>query len=220
MVNIESNLPPHAHLAGRGSDNCEQQRVNIYLHRADSDGGSKNSQTSHGLASMAVGRATGTNPDVWRVRHEDSGRPVIQSFVEDMIGPAISLSDTGGYTVVAVSDFPAVGIDIEIVRPRQYAKIAEYLHWRSFAPNFPAEPEANEFFHFWTLWEAGMKASPAANLLRPSDPFRALADRVTAGMPAEVENSGWYSRSWVLPDELWMTLIARSESNNAARFCR
>jgi hypothetical protein len=140
-------------------------------------------------------------------------------LIDQTAGPTISLSHSQAYTIVAVTNGPAIGVDLEMVRPRPYAQIADYLDWRSFAPRFPEDPGADEFFHFWTLWEAGVKASTVGNLFRPNEPFRALADRVSAGKAEEVEDDGWYTQSWTFSGAFWITLITRSFCRPTVRLC-
>jgi phosphopantetheinyl transferase len=140
-------------------------------------------------------------------------------LIDDSAGPVVSLSHSQKYTIVAVANSSAIGVDLEVTRPKRYAQITEYLNWRSFAPRFPVDPGADEFFHFWTLWEAGLKASTIGNLFRPNEPFRTLADRVRAGESGEVEVDGWYTRSWTFPGAFWITLITRSFCRPTVRLC-
>jgi 4'-phosphopantetheinyl transferase len=89
---------------------------------------------------------------------EPSGRPIVRNASCDRV-PSISLSHSGGWVAVAASDAGAIGIDIEVHRPRQnFNGIAA----AAFGPDeqwLVAADGAAGFYRIWTLKEAMAKAS-------------------------------------------------------------
>jgi 4'-phosphopantetheinyl transferase len=103
-------------------------------------------------------QATGIPSPGWKFAAEPSGRPIVYNASCDRI-PSISLSHSGGWVAVAVSDAGAVGIDIEVHRPRRnFNGIAA----AAFGPQeqcLVAADGAPGFYRIWTLKEAMAKAS-------------------------------------------------------------
>ena len=94
----------------------------------------------------------------WTFDAEFSGRPIARNLSCDRV-PAISLSHSGGWVAVAVSDVGPVGIDVEVHRPRRnFDRIAA----AAFGPEeqcVVAADGAAGFYRIWTLKEAMAKAS-------------------------------------------------------------
>jgi 4'-phosphopantetheinyl transferase len=101
---------------------------------------------------------TGIPPLGWTFDAEASGRPIARNASCDRI-PSISLSHSGGWVAVAVSDVGPVGIDVEIHRPRRNF---DRLAAAAFGPEeqcLVAADGASGFYRIWTLKEAMAKAS-------------------------------------------------------------
>jgi len=102
--------------------------------------------------------ATGIPAFGWTFEIEASGRPVVRNADCDRI-PSISLSHSGGWVAVAVSGAGAIGIDIEVHRPRRnFTGIAA----AAFGPEERRRARldgAAGFYRIWTLKEAMAKAS-------------------------------------------------------------
>jgi 4'-phosphopantetheinyl transferase len=94
----------------------------------------------------------------WNFGSEESGRPFVRNPDSNCI-PSISLSHSGGWVACAVSYSGAIGIDIEVHRPkRNLAGIAA----TAFGPDEQSEvvvDGASAFYRIWTLKEAMAKAS-------------------------------------------------------------
>jgi 4'-phosphopantetheinyl transferase len=77
-------------------------------------------------------------------------------------GVHVSLSHSGGYALVAVSSGAAVGVDIEVHRPRRIGALAprclspaELDAWRAVPPG----ARAGDFYRLWVRKEALLKAT-------------------------------------------------------------
>lgn len=89
---------------------------------------------------------------------EPSGRPIVENASCDR-APSISLSHSGGWVAVAASDAGAIGIDIEVHRPRRNLN---GIAAAAFGPDeqwLVASDGAEGFYRIWTLKEAMAKAS-------------------------------------------------------------
>jgi 4'-phosphopantetheinyl transferase len=89
---------------------------------------------------------------------QEFGKPVIGNSVTPI---HFNLSHSGNYAVLAVSKSPCIGVDLELKRPRAYAKIAQrYFHPIEIAQlkNCSTEQIQHTFFGLWTLKEAFFKA--------------------------------------------------------------
>ena len=68
----------------------------------------------HMAARIAIGVRLGVYPTLVLIEREPSGRPVVE-------GVSVSFGHSGGLGVVAIADpGHAVGVDIEVVRPRRH----------------------------------------------------------------------------------------------------
>jgi phosphopantetheinyl transferase len=165
----------------------------------------------------ALATTTGSLESDWKMGYAYSGRPIIEKGPASNAGLRISLSHSGPITVAAVTDAESVGVDIELLRERRYGQIAEYLKWSTFVPEVPTDMAQNQFFHLWTLWEACLKATPDANLLRPTAAFCALAPQAIVGHPTRLEGGAWHAESWVNPDYFWLTVVHDAQQPAALR---
>jgi 4'-phosphopantetheinyl transferase EntD len=113
------------------------------------------------LAARAALRAmlakeTGYGP--WELRADGAGKPFAWTQAGE-VGPAITLSHSAGMVAVAVgAPGTALGIDIEVHKPREYDKIAAQF----FGPEERVAVEcggADAFYRIWTAREARAKAT-------------------------------------------------------------
>ena len=75
---------------------------------------------------------------------EESGRPYIKG------NPVFfSISHTGGTLVMAVDAYP-VGIDAELMKERDFAKLSSWFFGERI-------PDRQDFYERWTCFEAGLK---------------------------------------------------------------
>jgi len=94
-----------------------------------------------------------------QVSHDDDGKPLLPDF------PAmdISLSDSHGWNALALSPAGAVGVDLEVVRPMDWAAmvlmICDPEEADAALRTFRAADEPVGFFRCWTVKEAVLKAS-------------------------------------------------------------
>lgn len=91
----------------------------------------------------------------WRLEADARGKP--HALASDGRTRAISLSHSGEWVACAVGTAPAIGIDIERIRPRDFATLAA----RSFGADEAAWTgnDAYRFYKLWTLREAMAKAT-------------------------------------------------------------
>lgn len=95
--------------------------------------------------------AVAGGPADWHIRPDGRGKPFL--FAADgTAGPHLSLSHSGDYVAVAVSQCVALGIDVEVYRPRDFIRLAAY----AFGPHEAgvAGKSAADFYRLWTLREA------------------------------------------------------------------
>ena len=104
-----------------------------------------------GRLRAALGRVTGRDPASLRFETNPQGKPSLPD------GPEFNLSHSGARAMLAVSDGPEVGVDIEEWRPVEPAVARRY-----FTAAERAELAAMEFregfFRCWTRKEAVIKA--------------------------------------------------------------
>jgi 4'-phosphopantetheinyl transferase len=97
-------------------------------------------------------------PHGWVFDVEPSGRPIVRNADCERV-PSISLAHSGGWVAIAASDAGAIGIDIEVHRPRRnFSGIAA----AAFGPDerlMVAADGDTTFYRIWTLREAMAKAS-------------------------------------------------------------
>jgi 4'-phosphopantetheinyl transferase len=154
----------------------------------------------------------------WVFDAEPSGRPIARNASSDRV-PSVSLSHSGGWVAVAVSDVGAVGIDIEVHRPRRnFNRIAA----TAFGPEeqcLVAADGAPGFYRIWTLKEAMAKASGAG--------LAEVADRIdrAAGGPREgawranVGTTPWWLAHTTPVPGVSLALAIRDTSANSACQC-
>ncbi|HRX73440.1 MAG TPA: 4'-phosphopantetheinyl transferase superfamily protein [Hyphomonas sp.] len=94
-----------------------------------------------------------------RVSHDDDGKPLLPDFP----GFDISLSDSHGWNALALSPAGAVGVDLEVVRPMDWAAMVPMIcdpeEVDAALRTIRAADEPAGFFRCWTVKEAVLKAA-------------------------------------------------------------
>ena len=121
-------------------------------------GARRRSLLARALLRRMLVQTTGIPPGGWVFDVEPSGRPIVRNVACDRV-PSISLAHSGGWVAITASDAGAIGIDIEVHRPRRnFSGIAA----AAFGPDeqwLVAADGAASFYRIWTLREAMAKAS-------------------------------------------------------------
>ncbi|MEH6409086.1 MAG: 4'-phosphopantetheinyl transferase superfamily protein [Hyphomonas sp.] len=140
-------------------------------------------------ARVMIAERLGIRADEVRFARSDEGAPRLKNVPER----SVSVSRSGGWTLVALGDGLAIGADVELMRD---------LNWRAMLGMVSSEPEAaaflalakNEpeqtlraFFTLWTIKEAVLKATgrgmragaksvqvPVEGLVRDPHPLREI----------------------------------------------
>jgi 4'-phosphopantetheinyl transferase len=157
-------------------------------------GDARDYAAAHALLRTSLSRHADRGPATWRFGKTPAGKPFLISA--DAIALSFSLSHARGMVACAVTEQPAVGVDVECVdRDVDAAGIAA----RFFAPAEAAHLERldgvarrDRFFDFWTLKEALVKAlgvGMAASLNR-------LAFTVAADGSISLEAPGVETHLW------------------------
>ena len=94
------------------------------------------------VASRAFRRRV-LGPDV-EILTDENGRPTVKGN-----SVFFSISHTGDVLVMALDAHP-VGIDAEMMKPRNFAKLSSWFFGESI-------PECEAFYRHWTRFEAGLK---------------------------------------------------------------
>jgi 4'-phosphopantetheinyl transferase len=140
------------------------------------------------LVRLAVAHRLGCSPlDVRLDRTCDCGEPHGKPRVTTPAPVEISISHAGAAVVVAVSDGPAVGVDVERVDPTldRTSLVDEVLSDVEQARLAGAPLSAAEFFAVWTRKEAVLKAT--------GDGLRVPLGDLTLGA-APLRLTGWRGR--------------------------
>jgi phosphopantetheinyl transferase len=121
-------------------------------------GARRRSLLARALLRRMLVQTTGIPPGGWVFDVEPSGRPIVRNADCERV-PSISLAHSGGWVAIAASDAGAIGIDIEVRRPRRnFSGIAA----AAFGPDeqlLAAADGDTTFYRIWTLREAMAKAS-------------------------------------------------------------
>jgi 4'-phosphopantetheinyl transferase EntD len=125
-----------------------------------------------------------------------SGAPVLAGYPDIHL----SLSHRAGWLVAGISDGP-VGIDIEVVRPRNVAAMAGQVcstREKEHLGSLPPVEALRGLHQIWALKEAAFKAG-----LSPHGPM----DFRSIGL-IEESVDGFQAMSWVWPDDRVMACVA------------
>jgi len=138
-------------------------------------GARRRSLLARALLRRMLVRTTGIPTLCWTFGTETSGRPIVHNADHRRI-PSISLSHSGGWVAVALSNAGAVGIDIEVHRAsRNFTGIAAVAFGLDEQRRVAVDGSSG-FYRIWTLKEAMAKAS-GVGLAQVSD----CTDRAARG---------------------------------------
>lgn len=183
--------------------------IGLYILRDRSACAGPDSRTRVGsdLLRLALGHHYATDPADWQLGREESGaRTVIGG---PRTAPALSLTHSGDLLVAAVADAGSIGVDVERLRGRRYAAIANFLGWPPLCWAQAGAPTANEFLHLWTLWEALFKALPRPAPANASRAFASQVEQIGVGVAGAVVTAQWSAQSWFCPGRCWLSVVVR-----------
>lgn len=104
----------------------------------------------------------GRRADGWRLEYASNGAPRLREAGSTAVCPAVSVSHSRGYVACALGEVPALGMDIELIRPRStLAEVAaRVLHPEEMGEFLRLNEEARQAFFYakWVLKEALGKA--------------------------------------------------------------
>jgi 4'-phosphopantetheinyl transferase len=150
----------------------------------DFPGARRRSLLARALLRRMLVQTTGIPPRGWVFDVEPSGRPIVRNADCEHV-PSISLAHSAGWVAIAASDAGAIGIDIEVHRPRRnFSGIAA----AAFGPDeqrLVAADGAASFYRIWTLREAMAKAS--------GEGIAEVADRIDRVANGPKEGVWWAS---------------------------
>ena len=106
-----------------------------------------------GWALDAALRTVGLRERDVTVVYDDHGKPVLQ----DHPHLHFSLSHSGEWAVCALSDVP-VGVDVELIRPIDAARLVNRWLPAEQAAEWETDPSIERFFKLWTRRESLLKA--------------------------------------------------------------
>lgn len=154
---------------------------------------------------------TGTAADKLQFQRSDKGKPYLaQSDIQ------FSLSHSGHWGVLAVSEGDAVGIDLEAIQSqRNILRIAQhYYHPTELTQllGLQAADQVDYFYRLWTLKEAFFKAlgsGLSAGLDKVA--FDLNGDNINASIDASLKaGADWRFRQWSLTPEVYCALARAS----------
>lgn len=147
----------------------ERERAARFVHAEDR----QSFVTAHALARIMLSRFAAVDPADWQFSAGEFGKPAI-SYPSTYSGLQFNLSHTRGLVACAVARDCPVGVDVEaITRQTDCAMLAksvfsrqELAAWQSTR----ADLQQRNFFRYWTLKEAYIKAC-GLGLSLPLDSF-------------------------------------------------
>ncbi len=113
------------------------------------------------LVRAALAHWSGVAVEAWRIVADERGRPFARASVDNIIAPSLSWSHSGDQVICAVSETGEVGVDVELIRPRDVQRLARAVfdaRERATLANQPQAKQADTFYQLWTLKEAFSKA--------------------------------------------------------------
>jgi len=139
-----------------------------------------------------LARRTGTAPESLAFDYGDRGKPSLRGS-----GLNFNISHAGTWFACAISDGPAIGIDIEHIRPLEdMAAMARHFFAPAEVARLESLPEADRthsFFQCWTRKEAVIKAT-GEGVSRPLDSFEVAFGPAAAPALLRLDdhrNPGW-----------------------------
>lgn len=143
------------------------------------------------LVRTVLSRYADIAPHEWRFGKGEFGRPFILN--QDAPNISFNLTHTRGLVVLAVGQFPVMGVDVEnfVQRAAPLDVANAYFSPREVADltSLPLAAQQERFFHYWTLKESYIKAE-GRGLNIPLDKFSMLiaqdgaVDIAFHGLPA------------------------------------
>jgi 4'-phosphopantetheinyl transferase len=155
---------------------------------------------------------TGISADKLQFQRSDKGKPYLaQGNIQ------FSLSHSGHWGVLAVSDGNAVGIDIEVVQSkRNILRIAQHYYAPAELTQLlalPAREQQDYFYRLWTLKEALFKAlgsGISAGLDKAA--FELKGGSITVRIDPLLEaGADWQFQQWSLAPEIYGALALETE---------
>lgn len=171
------------------------------------------------LVRTVLSRYADIEPHEWRFGKGEFGRPFILN--QDAPKLSFNLSHTHGMVVLAVSQFPVMGVDVEdfVQRAAPLDVANAYFSPREVADltALPLQAQQERFFHYWTLKESYIKAE-GRGLNIPLDQFSMLiaqdgaVDIAFHGLP---ETPNWHFWLMQAKPGVLTALCVRSELTQA-----
>ncbi len=159
---------------------------------------------------LLLGHYTATGPEVVQFGVGPHGKPHLSS-VGGTPALRFNLSHSGHYALIALSNGPAVGADIERLRPDVEADgIAERYFIESelaWLRSRPAGARTEAFHRLWVLKEAGIKAD-GRGLSMPLAEVRVAFDSKDRG---GLQSPPWWSSELRIAPEYAAALVIRAE---------
>ena len=159
--------------------------------------------TAHVLVRMALSERTGSSPQDWEFRIEESGRPVVAS-PQEFRHLRFSLTHCTGLAACAIADGIEVGIDAETgERALAVDEIARYFSEQERSALLEAGlPERDEMFlRYWTLKESyakargsGLSNEALAGVIFTWDAAGIATPTFTSAF--DERRSEWFFRTW------------------------
>lgn len=150
------------------------------------------------LLRLALRQSYGRRAEAWRLEYASNGAPRLREVGSMRACPAVSLSHSRGYVACALSEVSALGIDIELTRPRSaLAEIAgRVLHPEEMGEFLRLNEEAAQAFFYakWVLKEALGKAL-GYGLAYPMQDCLLDRDRLVSAPAAWIEAPGSWAFS-------------------------
>ena len=175
---------------------------------------------SRWLMRTVLARYTGISPDAVEFLRTDKGKPYLpHSNIH------FSLSHSGHWALLAVSEMELIGVDIEEVNTaRDLSNIAEsYYHPQEFAVMqlLPGEAQTDYFYRLWTLKEAFLKAigeGISAGLDKIQ--FDLAGNAISAEIAAPLGNNAneWQFHQWALTAQDYCALASKSQNPVEAKW--
>jgi phosphopantetheinyl transferase len=117
------------------------------------------------LAQLTLNAWSGSAPRTWGIVSDERGKPSVSPHLESSLGadlaPRISWSHSQNYVLCAVCGVAELGVDVEMLRPRDAESIAgNYFHEREkeYLRSQRGAEYLRTFYRLWTLKEAYGKA--------------------------------------------------------------
>ncbi|WP_062063873.1 4'-phosphopantetheinyl transferase superfamily protein [Cellvibrio sp. OA-2007] len=206
-LDINQFTTAHFADAARVMNPSERERAQKFVR------GKESYIASRWLLRKVLARYTGATPEAIEFLRSDKGKPYLPQ--RDI---HFSLSHSGHWALLAVSNIELIGVDIEAVSStRDLTGIAEsYYHPREFAhlQTLAGDAQHDYFYRLWTLKEAFFKAigtGISAGLEKIA--FELANDRIHAQIAAELnqDRDEWQFHQWTLGAQNYAALASKCQ---------